>query len=537
MTSLEQQMVTYGEILEEEQGNLLLDEITSPRGDIIELGKYRRSRPKWLGFALGAALVVVLVGLIPFFTSQDQPPVATAPVPSTTPEPAPTNPVTTDPAPPTTEPAPTSNIAQIAESVTWTSHPGSAPLADRVLLTPTGLAAIHTEDFQAPLVYMTSNGLDWSVVAIPAPARVLTEFSHDLEIDPTPVGIWLTGPEGGLWFTDLESWASGEPSWEETASDADLIELKGPAPFGSRWAPGISGKARIGNTSLLAVEWELVIDYAAILDVPAGYTDIHHDDLDSCFSSGATGQLSVRARDSSGEDVCLTRVTMVNEAGGVIVLDESGGQVLIVENAVAEFDYGSGGPHISPASGMLDLYSSTGGQLKTVPSVDDSRIGCSHGLDQSVDAVVYSIDCQNPTSNRALSTGDGTTWEAVPFEADKAALGDRHPLGFFWKSTWPWGPPDDIGGPSTILVSPDDETWTDLNVSHALVFEMSAGLVITFIGDDGLADEIGIYDGVALTTVDVVWPIDEWPGFLGAIGDDLILIDGGGIWVGETFSG
>jgi hypothetical protein len=60
--------------------------------------------------------------------------------------------------------------------------------------------------------------------------------------------------------------------------------------------------------------------------------------------------------------------------------------------------------------------------------------------------------------------------------------------------------------------------------------------VITQSGQEGgLADEIVLYDGESATAVQVDWPTAEWPEFLGAIGNDLILIDGGDVWIGEMF--
>jgi hypothetical protein len=66
------------------------------------------------------------------------------------------------------------------------------------------------------------------------------------------------------------------------------------------------------------------------------------------------------------------------------------------------------------------------------------------------------------------------------------------------------------------------------------VLETPGGLVITQHEGDGLADEILVCDGKALSTVQADWPVDEWPQ-VHAIGDTLVLIDGGDVWIGEMF--
>jgi len=506
----------------------------------------------WLVAVAAAALILVVIGGVAWLTSfdnsispADDPTVTTVPettVPQTTvPQTTVPGPPTTVPAPPTTVPGPSTTAPQAVESVIWTRHEGSVPGSGSSFYreTPVGLVAIRTEDFQVPLVYMSSNGSEWTEVPIPGAASVPLPEVHSFDVEPTPAGVWLTGPDGDIWFANLDSWSSGAPSWEEMASEADLLDLKGPPPVGTRWASGISGKARIGTTSLLAVDWELAIDYGAILDLPPGYTDIGHDDLDSCYSGGTPGQLSVRGRNSSGEEVCLTTVTMVNDAGGVSVLDEDGDQVVYVENAVAEFAYGDGGPHVFPPSGMLDLYASTDGRLELVRSVD-ATYPCGHGLDHGDGAVVHVIDCPDLEGSAAAqdvarSTTDGVTWEQIPYD-DPAFLGGRHPLGFSWESTWPWGPPDDVQGPSAILVSEDGETWTELIRHAGPIFDPPAGIVATQVEADRLADEIFVYNGTALSTVQANWPMSDWPEFSGMIGNTLILIHGADVWIGELFA-
>ena len=44
-----------------------------------------------------------------------------------------------------------------------------------------------------------------------------------------------------------------------------------------------------------------------------------------------------------------------------------------------------------------------------------------------------------------------------------------------------------------------------------------------------------VYNGELLSTVQADWPTSDWPGFLGATGNTLILIDGADVWVGELF--
>jgi len=509
----------------------------------------------WLVALAAAALILIVIGgvtwLTPFGDSlapTNEPTETTIPqttVPETTVPITPdtTVPDTTVPEPPTTVPAPP---PAALESVTWTRHEGGVPSGDGYSYgeTPVGLMAIRTEDFQVPLVFMSSNGVDWSEVPIPAGSNGrLSEDFDAFDVEPSSAGIWLRRAGGAIWFADLDSWSSGEPSWQEVASEADLLDLKGPPPPGTRWSPGISSKARIGNTSLIAVEWELTIDYEAILDLPPGYTDIAHDDLDSCYSGGGSGQLSVRGRNSDGEEECLGRVTVVNEASGVSVLDEAGIQVVFVENAVADFFYGSGGAHIFLPSQMLDLYASTEGRLEIAPSIGEpTNHACGHDVEQGDNAVVHRLDCPDlpelnstPGFDVARSTSDGVTWDQVPYDVPGAFLAGRHSLGFSWKSTWPWGPPGDEQGRSAILVSEDGETWTELVRRNGHILDAPGGIVMTEFEEDGLGDEIVVYNGELLSTVRADWPTSDWPGFLGAIGNTLIFIDGADVWVGELF--
>jgi hypothetical protein len=216
----------------------------------------------------------------------------------------------------------------------------------------------------------------------------------------------------------------------------------------------------------------------------------------------------------------------------VSVLDDDGTQVAYIENAVAEFAYGSGGPHIFRDGGVLDLYASTDGRPELVRSIDDASYPCTHELDQHNGAAIHIIDCRNT----AMSTTDGVTWVDVPRPAETQVA--RHPIGFLWESTWPWGPPDDKQGPAAVLVSQDGEAWTVLVRQHGPVVDTPGGLVVTQIDEEGdLVEEIVVYDGELTSTVQVDWPVGSWPEFLGAIGDTLILIDGADVWVGEVFEG
>ncbi len=537
------QLAAYGTYCDERQGPVLADDTIVP----LPMPIPPTPRRGWLVAVAAAALILIVVGgvtwLKPFGDSISPTGEPTETIPQTT-IPETTVPATSAttvpesatavPVSPTTVPGPTATAPRAAESLTWTRHEGSVP-SGGIQQTPVGLVVTRIVDFQVPLVYMSLNGFEWTEVPIPAAANVPIPEDSYFDVEPTQSGTWLRGPTGDLWFADMESWSSGQPSWEEVASEVDLLQLVGPAPSGLRWASAIAGKARIGNTNLVAVQWEVTIDYGAILDLPPGYTNIQHDDLDSCYSGGTSGQLSVRGTDSSGEEVCLTRVTVVDEAAGVSVFDEDGDQVAFIENAVADFAYGSGGPHISLPSQMLDLYASTDGQLALVRSVDDAIDGCSHGPDQSEGSVVHSIDCPDSTLNGALSTDDGVTWDQVPYE-DPASLPPHHPLGFFWQSTWPWGPADDKQGPPAILVSKDGVSWIELVRGHGYDFETPGGLVITLFDEEGdLADDIVVYDGELLSTVHADWPVGIGPEFLGAIGNTLILIDGADAWVGEVF--
>jgi hypothetical protein len=140
-----------------------------------------------------------------------------------------------------------------------------------------------------------------------------------------------------------------------------------------------------------------------------------------------------------------------------------------------------------------------------------------------------------PGLDVARSTTDGVTWVQAASDVRGAFLGGHHPLGFFWESTWPWGPPDDVEGSTAITVSEDGETWTELLREHAPILEAPGGLVITRFEEDGLESEIVVYNEESLSTVQANWPSSDWPGFLGATGNKLILIDGADIWVGELF--
>jgi hypothetical protein len=541
------QLAEYGTYCDERQGSVSADDVIDVIVPLPMPTPPTAPRRGWLVALAAAAVILIVVGGVTLLTLfEGGVPPAGDPAETTIPQPTvpettvPTTPETTVPEPTTTTPP------RAAESVTWTRHEGSVPSGGEYSYreTPVGLMAIRTEDFQVPLVYMSPNGFDWTEVPIPAGSNGrLSDNFEAFGVEASSAGIWLTRAGSGLWFADLDSWSSGDPSWEEVASEADLEDMKGPSPLGTRWAPGISSKARIDNTSLIAVEWELTVDYESILDLPPGYTDIEHDDLDSCYSGGRSGQLSVRGRDSAGEEVCLGRVTIVNQADGVSVVDEAGGQVAFIENAVADFSYGSGGAHIFLPSEMLDLYASIDGQVDLVPSIGTAiHQGCGHDVDQGDNAVVHRLDCPDlpelnstPGFDVARSTTDGVTWVPAADDTEGSFLAGRHPLGFSWKSTWPWGPSGDEGGRSAILVSEDGETWTELARHEGRVFETSGGIVATSADEDGLADEIVVYNGELLTTVRANWPVGDWPGFLGAIGNTLIVIDGADVWVGEVF--
>ena len=95
---------------------------------------------------------------------------------------------------------------------------------------------------------------------------------------------------------------------------------------------------------------------------------------------------------------------------------------------------------------------------------------------------------------------------------------------------------DDKLGPPAILISQDGASWIELVVGHGPVIETPAGIVITQFDEEGdLADEIVVYNGESSSTVQADWPAGDWPGFLGGIGNALILIDGTDVWVGEVF--
>jgi hypothetical protein len=543
------QLAEYGTYCDERQGSVTADDVIDVIVPLPMPTPPTAPRRGWLVALAAAAVILIVIGGVTWLASfSDSVPPAGEPVATTIPQT--TVPETTVPATPdTTVPEPTATAPpRAAESVTWTRHEGRVPSGGAYSYdeTPVGLVATRTEDFQVPLVYLSSNGFDWTEVPIPAGSNgALAEAFDAFDVEPSPAGIWLTRAGVGLWFADLDSWSSGDPSWEEVFSEADLLDLKGPAPFGSRWAPGISGKARIGNTSLIAIDWELTIDYESILDLPPGYTDIAHDDLDSCYSGGGSGQLSVRGRGSDGEEVCLARVKIINQADGVSVLGEAGNQVAFIENAVADFSYGSGGAHIFVPSEMLDLYASIDGRLELVPSLGTAtHQGCGQGLDQGDSTVVHRMDCpylpelnSTPGLDVARSTTDGVTWVPAADDAGGSFLAGRHPLGFSWESTWPWGPPDDQLGSAAILVSEDGETWTELVRHNGPVLDTPGGIVAMSADENGLADEIVVYNGELLSTVRANWPVGEWPGFLGAIGNTLIVIDGADVWVGELFEG
>lgn len=534
-TGLLEQLDVYFDQVEGSQDPVTDGEVRTRLGSIPLVVSARPARRGvWVAVA-AAVLVLLLIGVLPMLLTLNE----TGPIDQVTSVPSPVTTITPDTtiSPATTVPSPNTTISRAAGSVTWTKHEGRVPPGDGYTYdeTPVGLMATRTEDFQAPKVYMSSNGLEWTEILIPAAARVLTEYSHDFGLEPTATGIWLNGPEGGLWFTELDSWASGNPSWDEAVSEADLAALKRLAPPGTQRSPFISGKARIGNTSLIAIEWDLTIDIETILDLPSGYTDVRTDDLDSCYPGGEPGQAAVQGLDSSGEAVCLTRVTLVNEGGGVTVLDESGSQVAHIENTLADFDFGDGGPRIRLREASLDLYASIDGQLELIRS-NETMERCEHGLVQHEDSVVHIIDCDGAAQNKAWSTNDGVTWEQVPIPEHEAALFGRHPAGFHWQSTWPWGLDDDIDGPPAILVSQDGVSWTDLVVGHGPVVEASGGIVITQSEQEGgLADEIVLYDGESATAVQVDWPTAEWPEFLGAIGNSLILVYHADVWIAEVF--
>ena len=59
--------------------------------------------------------------------------------------------------------------------------------------------------------------------------------------------------------------------------------------------------------------------------------------------------------------------------------------------------------------------------------------------------------------------------------------------------------------------------------------------MITRFEQGRLGNEIVVYNGELLSTVQADWPTSDWPGFLGATGNTLILIDGADVWVGELF--
>ena len=44
-----------------------------------------------------------------------------------------------------------------------------------------------------------------------------------------------------------------------------------------------------------------------------------------------------------------------------------------------------------------------------------------------------------------------------------------------------------------------------------------------------------LYDGESATAVQVDWPTAEWPEFLGAIGNSLILVYHADVWIAEVF--
>jgi hypothetical protein len=192
---------------------------------------------------------------------------------------------------------------------------------------------------------------------------------------------------------------------------------------------------------------------------------------------------------------------------------------------------------------MLDLYASIDGRLELVPSLGTAtHQGCGQGLDQADGTVVHRMDCpeledSTPGLRVARSTADGVTWVPVPYDERQTFLAGRHPLGFSWESTWPWGPPDDQLGSAAILVSEDGETWTELVRHNGPVLDTPGGIVAMSADENGLADEIVVYDGELLSTVRANWPVGDWPEFLGSIGNTLILIDGADVWVGEVFEG
>lgn len=89
MKALEQQLIRYGEIVEEAQQATVIENIISDRaGEVIELRPPRQQRRRWL-WAIVAAVVMVLLLVLPSLTSPE-PPTATDPTPTTTPDVPPT---------------------------------------------------------------------------------------------------------------------------------------------------------------------------------------------------------------------------------------------------------------------------------------------------------------------------------------------------------------------------------------------------------------------------------------------------------------
>jgi hypothetical protein len=208
-------------------------------------------------------------------------------------------------------------IAPIDINVEWTEvtegNPPYAGPTDRSLGLPfviddgtTQRVAIVSGTDDTPYSLWTSeDGIEWLETALSLPQQ--GPLGGDLK--STPSGHWLIGrgPEASLWFSsDLVS------GWEEIRVDGLTNETLYPLVG----EPEIRDVATVGDTTLIAVQHELVFDWDDLLGIEPGTYDYYDYDYDG-------DEESTQNRDSEQLDPIVTLNGRVIREGADGEEDES----------------------------------------------------------------------------------------------------------------------------------------------------------------------------------------------------------------------
>ncbi len=480
MKTLEQQLIRYGEIVEEAQQTVAIEDVLSDRsGEVIELRPPTRKRSSWVWAIVAAVIVLLLLGVLPSLTSPE-PPIATDPTPPTTPE-----------LPPTTLPLPDnatssgpilidglSNQLGSFEWITleydsleelpapWVTYDPAAgyrsdPGDGRLWTSPDGInwtleeaadfdqLAQRYDDFQivgdyAKVTTFTETGLaeqgllrrqgaEWAQVDMPTPEELGVGIDSHItyEIEVSGDSILAVGILSAT--LDWESIVGTIPEFSLEAYQSGDLALEGE---GSEPIP----------IDVVADEGQLILTYTTTGEV------VH-----TAFLPSPEAAESIEADPTCLVFDCqmLDTYTWISADGGPfeeiapLVGSVDGGGWEILAFAPGEFGY------LHPETG--EVLTTTDGVWTPTGFVFSGVAECFSGpkldylnMDRVDDAFRVTFAC-NGGAEEAWTSRDGRTWTPGPAPRATASFGQVREAGV----------PEDLGT-MNLEVSIDGETWVQL---------------------------------------------------------------------------